>query len=245
MLVLDRHTRDLIAPLLKVNDLRRHGVTLHLLLESDRQPIPDVPAVYFVRPTRCLLRLLRPSPSSVCPLAIAIPLRVWWGSSSLPPTIDVRLSQLCPVDVRGWTDKIGWAWLHSEHVRRVVADAAADTYAAIHLHFASPTPRSLLEELASETVKADCMGKLACVFDEYLDFLTLERGMFSLGMLKTYVRLNDPSARDTDVEVRAAYTLRCLRCLRCLRLLDPPHVGAVPPPAQPRWQQRGGALTGG
>jgi hypothetical protein len=52
VLVLDRHTRDLIAPLLKVNDLRRHGVTLHLLLESDRQPIPDVPAVYFVRPTR-------------------------------------------------------------------------------------------------------------------------------------------------------------------------------------------------
>jgi hypothetical protein len=54
VLVLDRHTRDLIAPLLKVNDLRRHGVTLHLLLESDRQPIPDVPAVYFVRPSRCL-----------------------------------------------------------------------------------------------------------------------------------------------------------------------------------------------
>jgi hypothetical protein len=92
-------------------------------------------------------------------------------------------------------------------VRRVAADAAANTYAAIHLHFASPTPRSLLEELASETVKADCMGKLACVFDEYLDFLTLERGMFSLGMPKTYVRLNDPSAKDTDVEVRAARPL--------------------------------------
>jgi len=111
----------------------------------------------------------------------------------------------------------------------VAADAAADTYAAIHLHFASPTPRSLLEELASETVKTDCMGKLACVFDEYLDFLTLERGMFSLGMPKTYVRLNDPSAQDTDVEVRAAYPL----LPRSLRLPDPPHVGA---PAQLRHQ---------
>lgn len=29
--------------------LRRHGVTLHLMLEAERQSIPDVPAVYFVR----------------------------------------------------------------------------------------------------------------------------------------------------------------------------------------------------
>jgi hypothetical protein len=28
---------------------RRHGITLHLMLEADRQAIPDVPAVYFVR----------------------------------------------------------------------------------------------------------------------------------------------------------------------------------------------------
>ncbi|KAI2570846.1 sec1 family domain containing 1 [Homo sapiens] len=27
------------------------GITLHLLLHSDRDPIPDVPAVYFVMPT--------------------------------------------------------------------------------------------------------------------------------------------------------------------------------------------------
>jgi hypothetical protein len=31
--------------------LRKRGVTLHLLLESDREDIPDVPAVYFVEPT--------------------------------------------------------------------------------------------------------------------------------------------------------------------------------------------------
>jgi hypothetical protein len=51
VLILDRVTKDIIAPLLHVNELRRHGVTLHLLLDSDRQPIPDVPAVYFVEPT--------------------------------------------------------------------------------------------------------------------------------------------------------------------------------------------------
>lgn len=51
VLILDRATKDIVAPLLHVNELRRHGVTLHLLLDSDRQPIPDVPAVYFVEPT--------------------------------------------------------------------------------------------------------------------------------------------------------------------------------------------------
>lgn len=33
VLVLDAFTKDVLAPLLRVNDLRRHGVTLHLLLE--------------------------------------------------------------------------------------------------------------------------------------------------------------------------------------------------------------------
>lgn len=48
VLILDRYTKDVLAPLLRVNDLRKHGVTLHLMIEADRQPIPDVPAVYFV-----------------------------------------------------------------------------------------------------------------------------------------------------------------------------------------------------
>lgn len=33
VLILDAFTKDVVAPLLRVNDLRRHGVTLHLALE--------------------------------------------------------------------------------------------------------------------------------------------------------------------------------------------------------------------
>jgi hypothetical protein len=51
VLVYDAFCRDVISPLLKVGDLRKRGVTLHLLLDSDREQIPDVPALYFVRPT--------------------------------------------------------------------------------------------------------------------------------------------------------------------------------------------------
>lgn len=46
VLVLDVPARDLLAPLLRVSELRKHGVTLHLMLDSERQNIPDVPAIY-------------------------------------------------------------------------------------------------------------------------------------------------------------------------------------------------------
>lgn len=36
VLVLDRPCRDIVSPLIRVNDLRKHGVTLHLLLETER-----------------------------------------------------------------------------------------------------------------------------------------------------------------------------------------------------------------
>ncbi|KAI9348761.1 Sec1-like protein [Zopfochytrium polystomum] len=51
VLVYDQAGQDIISPLLKVNELREHGITVHMHLNSDRQPIPDVPAIYFVQPT--------------------------------------------------------------------------------------------------------------------------------------------------------------------------------------------------
>ncbi|KAG9480953.1 hypothetical protein GDO78_010295, partial [Eleutherodactylus coqui] len=51
VLIYDRFGQDIISPLLSVKELRDMGVTLHLLLHSDRDAIPDVPAIYFVMPT--------------------------------------------------------------------------------------------------------------------------------------------------------------------------------------------------
>ena len=36
ILIYDKHCRDIISPLLNVPKLRRKGVTLHLLIDSDR-----------------------------------------------------------------------------------------------------------------------------------------------------------------------------------------------------------------
>ncbi|KAF7304695.1 Sly1 vesicle trafficking sec1-like protein [Mycena kentingensis (nom. inval.)] len=51
VLVLDQQTKDVLATVLRVQDLRDVGVTLHVQLHSPRPPLPDVPAVYFVSPT--------------------------------------------------------------------------------------------------------------------------------------------------------------------------------------------------
>jgi sec1 family domain-containing protein 1 len=52
ILIYDTACRSIISPILSVQQLRRRGVTLHLLLNSEREPIPDVPAIYFCRPTK-------------------------------------------------------------------------------------------------------------------------------------------------------------------------------------------------
>lgn len=51
VLVYDAAAREIIAPLLRVAELRSLGVTLHLLISSSRQHVPDVPAVYLVSPS--------------------------------------------------------------------------------------------------------------------------------------------------------------------------------------------------
>ncbi|KAG9314165.1 Sec1-like protein [Chiua virens] len=56
VLVLDQQTKDVLATVLRVQDLRDAGVTLHVQLHSLRPPLSDVPAVYFVAPTLANIR---------------------------------------------------------------------------------------------------------------------------------------------------------------------------------------------
>jgi hypothetical protein len=58
ILIYDAACRSIISPILTVQQLRRRGVTLHLMLSADREPIPDVPAIYFCRPTKENLALI-------------------------------------------------------------------------------------------------------------------------------------------------------------------------------------------
>ncbi|TYK23293.1 SEC1 family transport protein SLY1-like isoform X1 [Cucumis melo var. makuwa] len=52
ILIYDTFCRNLLSPLIHVKDLRKHGVTLYFLIDKDRKPVHDVPAVYFLQPTK-------------------------------------------------------------------------------------------------------------------------------------------------------------------------------------------------
>ncbi|KKA24558.1 Golgi transport protein Sly1 [Rasamsonia emersonii CBS 393.64] len=58
VLVFDNMGRDVISSVLRVNDLRAWGVTIHLNINSPRYPIPDVPVVYLVEPTPANIQLI-------------------------------------------------------------------------------------------------------------------------------------------------------------------------------------------
>ncbi|TRY79462.1 hypothetical protein TCAL_06784, partial [Tigriopus californicus] len=51
LLLFDRVGQDILAPVMNVKQLREEGVTLHLNIHSDRDPVPDVPAIYFCQAT--------------------------------------------------------------------------------------------------------------------------------------------------------------------------------------------------
>ncbi|KAF5727116.1 SEC1-family transport family protein [Tripterygium wilfordii] len=51
ILIYDRFCQNVLSPLIHVKDLRKHGVTLYFLIDKDRKPVHDVPALYFVQPT--------------------------------------------------------------------------------------------------------------------------------------------------------------------------------------------------
>ncbi|KAK3020931.1 hypothetical protein RJ639_046587 [Escallonia herrerae] len=139
ILIYDRFCQNILSPLIHVKDLRKHGVTLYFLIDKDRKPVADVPAVYFVQPTQ-------------------------------------------------------------SNLHRIAADAARSLYDSFHLNFSSSIPRPLLEDLASSTLNSDSIHRISKVHDQYLEFVTLEDGLFSLANKSCYYQLNDPSAGDREIE---------------------------------------------
>uniref|UniRef100_A0A8K9WNF3 Sec1 family domain-containing protein 1 n=1 Tax=Oncorhynchus mykiss TaxID=8022 RepID=A0A8K9WNF3_ONCMY len=143
VLIYDRFGQDIISPLLAVKELRDMGITLHLLLHSDRDPIPDVPAIYFVMPTE-------------------------------------------------------------ENIDRICQDLRNQLYESYYLNFISAISRSKLEDIASAALSANAVTQVTKVFDQYLNFITLEDDMFILcnqnKELISYHAINKPDIMDTEME---------------------------------------------
>ncbi|KAH3959287.1 hypothetical protein HBH70_045000 [Parastagonospora nodorum] len=58
VLVFDEMGRDVISSVLRVNDLRSSGITIHLNIGTTRHMIPDVPVIYLIEPTAQNLQIV-------------------------------------------------------------------------------------------------------------------------------------------------------------------------------------------
>ena len=139
VLVYDSAGRDIISPLLNVAQLRRNGITLHMLLDSDREAIPDVPAIYFCRPT-------------------------------------------------------------AANIQRIARDCSGKLYASMHLNFISKIERRLMEDLARLVVESGAVPTIARVFDQQLDFVTLEPRLFTLNHRNSYLAYNGSDQSEEGIQ---------------------------------------------
>lgn len=169
ILIYDTACRSIISPILSVQQLRRRGVTLHLLLNAEREPIPDVPAIYFCRPTR-------------------------------------------------------------ENIAMIAQDCAKGLYARAHLNFVTKLDRELMEEFARLVVQSGTLDTIASVHDQYLDYVCLERRLFSLHKPNSYATYNGSGATEAMIEqtmTEIAYglfsvvaTLGQIPIIRCPRVSE-------------------------
>nr|CAD7203623.1 unnamed protein product [Timema douglasi] len=153
ILVYDRCGQDIISPLISIKELRELGVTLHVQLHSDRDPIPDVPAVYFCLPTE-------------------------------------------------------------ENLGRIGQDLQNNLYDIYHLNFISPISRQRLEDLASAALQSNCVSQIHKVYDQYLNFISLEDDMFVLKHQNSdnisYYAINRGEIKDTEMESIMDTIVDCL-----------------------------------
>ncbi|CAB3369239.1 Hypothetical predicted protein [Cloeon dipterum] len=170
ILIYDRFGQDIISPLISVQELRDLGVTLHVQLHSDRDPIPDVPAVYFCMPSE-------------------------------------------------------------ENLGRIGQDLQNGLYDTYHLNFISPISRQRLEDLAAAALHANCVTSVHKVFDQYLNFISLEDDMFILKHQNSdaisYYSINKGEMKDTDMDAIMDNIVDSLFCVFAT-------LGAVPIIRSPR-----------
>ncbi|KAH9518701.1 Sec1 domain containing protein 1 [Bulinus truncatus] len=111
---------------------------------SYRDPIPDVPAIYFVMPTE-------------------------------------------------------------DNIQRLCRDFQNQLYESYYLNFISAISRQKLEDIAQAALQANAVQQVSKVFDQYLNFISLENELFTLRHQDrdsiSYYAINKGDVKDTEIDV--------------------------------------------
>ena len=82
------------------------------------------------------------------------------------------------------------------NVDLILHDLSLHLYSSFHLHFSTSIPRPLLEHLASKSADQGTSGRIAKVYDEYVQFVALEDGLVTLNQKDSFVTMNDTRQSD-------------------------------------------------
>ncbi len=76
----------------------------------------------------------------------------------------------------------------------------------LFVNLSSKLERPLMELLARETLAEGSVDMISKIFDQNLEFVSLEHRLFSLDRPGSYVQYNDPTCPDAQVEGRFRFT---------------------------------------
>lgn len=91
-----------------------------------------------------------------------------------------------------------------ENLGRIAQDFQSGLYDVYHLNFIAPISRQKLEDLAAAALSAGCVANIHKVYDQYVNFITLEDDMFVLKHQNSdslsYYSINRANTSDTEME---------------------------------------------
>jgi hypothetical protein len=114
-----------------------------------------------------------------------------------------------------------------ENIDRICADCRGGVYDCMHLNFAAPLSRPLMEKLADEAVVSGSVATIETVYDQYCNFVSLEPTLFSLSQRDAYATLNNPQAQDTAINACIDQIVAGLFSL-CVTLKTVPIIRSAP-----------------
>jgi len=106
-----------------------------------------------------------------------------------------------------------------ENVARLCKDMEANLYDTYYFNFISAIPRRLLEDLASSALHANVEAKINKIFDQYIDFVCLEKDMFlpvcdsNSNNVASYYNLNKANMKDHEMASIIDGVVNSLYCL--------------------------------
>lgn len=87
---------------------------------------------------------------------------------------------------------------------RIGQDFQKGVYDIYHLNFISPISRQKLEDLASAALQSSCVANIHKVYDQYVNFISLEEDMFVLKHQNSdnisYYSINKGDIKDTEMD---------------------------------------------